>query len=135
MTTPTRRAALTALASASALAIPAIAVAKPDAPAESEKITTAEQWAAMNFEPLTIDEMPTYEEWQAMAESHAVTPRIARMTLTKTKDEVKEIFRGNPGPVKAKPATERRRIVEPAGPGEVQARMQRRCIPAMLRFR
>ena len=53
----------------------------------------------MNFEPLTIDEMPTYEEWCAMAESHAVTLRIARLTLMKTKEEVKEIFRGMDEPL------------------------------------
>jgi hypothetical protein len=48
MTTTTRRAALTALASLPALGPGA--AAKPDASAESENIiTTAEQWAAMDF--------------------------------------------------------------------------------------
>ena len=89
MTAPTRRAALTALASASVMAIPSI----DNASAESKEIATPEQWVAMNFEPLTIDEMPTYEEWCAMAMSHAVTLRIARLTLGKTKEEVKQIIR------------------------------------------
>jgi hypothetical protein len=92
MTAQTRRAALGALASLPALGLTG-AAAKPDASAGSEKIATAEQWAAMNFEPLTIDEMPTYDEWCAMAESHAITLRVAWLTLGKTKEEVKEIVR------------------------------------------
>ena len=99
MTPTTRRAALTALASAPALALPAAAIGaqKPD-PSSAEP-ATAEQMAAMNFDPVTIDEMPTYEEWCAMAMGHLVTLRIARLTLTKTKEEVKEIFRGMDEPV------------------------------------
>jgi hypothetical protein len=92
MTASTRRAALTALASLPTLGLKG-AGAKPEASAESEKITTAEQWAAMDFEPLTIDEMPTYEEWCAMAKTHAITLRLAWLTLGKTKEEVKDIFR------------------------------------------
>jgi hypothetical protein len=92
MTASTRRAALGALASFSALGLTG-AAAKPDASAESEKIATAEQWAAMNFEPLTIDEMPTYDEWCAMAMSHAISLRVAWLTIGKTKEEVKEIVR------------------------------------------
>jgi hypothetical protein len=45
------------------------------------------------FEPLKIDEMPTYDEWCAMAMNHAITLRVARLILAKTKDEVKEIVR------------------------------------------
>ena len=47
----------------------------------------------MNFEPLTIDEMPTYDEWCAMANGHAITLLIAWLILGKSKEEVKEIVR------------------------------------------
>jgi hypothetical protein len=94
MTASTRRAALGALASASALGLTGAAAKLAGSAGSQRDLTTAEQWAAMNFEPLTIDEMPTYEEWCAMAMTHAVTLRMARLTLGKTKEEVKEIFRG-----------------------------------------
>jgi hypothetical protein len=99
----TRRAALRLFAGAPALALPATAalaaaavVAAAEAPPE-EKIATAEQLAAMGFEPWEHLEngwrVPTNEEWMPFGEWTLPTVRVAWFAMFKTKDELETLAR------------------------------------------
>ncbi len=84
--TTTRRAALGALAGASALAIPALAGPGPSA--ESGKPATLEQLAAMDFEPWRHAEgdwePPSNKEWNGML----ITIRLAYATMFRSKAQL-----------------------------------------------
>jgi hypothetical protein len=61
------------------------------------KPATAEQWAAIDFEPWThaADEWtpPTNVEWHEIGENHLVTVRLAWALLYRTKDQLVEGLR------------------------------------------
>ena len=99
MTAPTRRAALSALASVPALAIPApAAIAAAGPSVESEDIVTTEQMAAMNFEPWTHTEgewePPSNAEWAKDGAYLLPFVRLAWICMFKTKAELETIATG-----------------------------------------
>ena len=55
----------------------------------------------------------------------AIAPPPVQLTKPKPAQPAKSATAPNPAPVMAKPTTKRKPIVEPAGPGQVQARVQR----------
>lgn len=63
-----------------------------------EKPATAEEWAALDFQPWTHadDEWtpPTNEEWNQFRRNHLTTVRLAWISLYKTKAELMEIIKG-----------------------------------------
>jgi hypothetical protein len=75
-------------------AIPAAALAGArSGPYATDHPVSAAEAAALDFEPATIEEMPTAEEWIAMVQGHCVTLHIAGALLGKTKPEMIESLR------------------------------------------
>ena len=67
----------------------------------AEKPATREQMAAVNFEPLSKEDLeacipPKNEEWNALSASHLVTLRIAWRFLHMTKTEMIEALKKTP---------------------------------------
>jgi len=97
--TTNRRAVLGAVLAAGAMgataAIPAIA--KPSLGADHPEFGTAQEWAALEFEPIDADTLarlkpPSNEELNKFT-GLLVSLRMAWLTIGKTKDELKEIIR------------------------------------------
>jgi hypothetical protein len=59
----------------------------------NDHVCTAAEAAVLNFKAEAIEDMPTADEWIAMARSHCVTLRVAGAMLTKSKQELLDMFR------------------------------------------
>ena len=94
MTNTTRRTILAGLAAAPAAAIPGVA-AEADA---AEKLMTAEDFAAFEFEPwpadlLALCEPPNNDEWTEMSLNHLIFIRLSWAMLHQTKGEMIDRWR------------------------------------------